>query len=99
MISIDVPKDKVEDFCKKNLIKKFSLFGSVTRNDFNRNSDIDVLVEFHAEGSPGFFGLAQMRRELSEIFEGRKVDLLTPNGISKYLRGEILSSAIIQYAE
>jgi uncharacterized protein len=99
MLSIDIPKNQVEEFCKKNLIKKFSFFGSVTRADFSPKSDIDVIVEFYADRSPGFFGLAQMRRELSMIFGGRKIDLLTPKGISKYLRKEILSSAIIQYAE
>ncbi len=99
MLSIDIPKDQVEDFCKKNLIKKFSFFGSVTREDFSPDSDIDVLVEFYSDQSPSFFGLAQMRRDLSKILGGRKIDLLTPKGISKYIRKEILSSAIIQYAE
>ena len=99
MLSIDIPKDQVEDFCKKNSIKKFPFFGSVTRGDFGPESDIDVLVEFYANQSPSFFGLAQMRRDLSKILGGRKIDLLTPKGISKYIRKEILSSAIIQYAE
>ena len=99
MLSIDIPEDQVEEFCKKNLIKKFSFFGSVTRRDFGTESDIDVLVEFYADQSPGFFGLARMRRDLSKILGDRKIDLLTPKGISKYIRKEILSSAIIQYAE
>ena len=95
-INIQVPKAKIEDFCKRNHIKKLSLFGSVLRNDFRPDSDIDILVEFETQHAPGF-AFFTMQEELSEILN-RKVDLHTPNFLSRYFRDEVISKAEIQYA-
>ena len=91
-----VPKDKIADFCRRNHIRQLSLFGSVLRDDFGPESDIDVLVEFAPGHYPGlaFFG---MENELSEIF-GRKVELHTPNFISRYFRDRVLEEAVMQYS-
>jgi len=97
-VQIEVPRDRISEFCKRNHIRKLSLFGSVLRGDFGENSDVDVLIEFESGHGTGFFGLARMERELSSIF-GRKVDLRTPQELSKYFRDEVLSQAEIQYAE
>jgi len=97
-VQIEVPRDRISEFCKRNHIRKLSLFGSVLRGDFGENSDVDVLIEFESGHGTGFFGLARMERELSSIF-GRKVDLRTPQELSKYFRDEVLSKAEIQYAE
>ena len=98
MSKIDVPVEIIEQFCRKNHIRKLSLFGSVLRNDFRQESDIDVLVEFEKNGVPGLLGISRMERELSHIFGGRKIDLRTPEDLSKYFRQQVLSTAEVQYA-
>ena len=95
MAQIAVPRAKIEDFCRRNHIRRLSLFGSVLRSDFKPESDVDVLVEFEPGYVPGlaFFG---MEEELSQIL-GRKVDLNTPNFLSPYFRNEALNAAEDQY--
>jgi len=92
---IEIPKDRIAEFCRKNHIKRLALFGSVLRDDFGPDSDIDVLVEFEPGARVGlrFFG---MEIELSEML-GRKVDLNTPGFLSDYFRDEILAEAEVQY--
>jgi len=97
-IQLDIPRDRISLFCKKNHISKLSLFGSVLRADFGDDSDVDVLIEFESGHGTGYFGLARMERELSSIL-GRKVDLRTPQELSRYFRDEVMSNAVIQYAE
>ena len=88
---------KITDFCRRNRIVKLSLFGSVLGEDFNEGSDIDVLVEFEPTQVPGFLGLAGMEMELSELPGGRKVDMRTPDELSRYFRNEVVASAETQY--
>ncbi len=95
---IEIPKEKITEFCKRNHIRKLSLFGSVLHGNFRPDSDIDLLVEFDPAHIPGFFKFAHMERELSELI-GKKVDLRTPQELSKYFRDEVLSEAKVQYAE
>jgi predicted nucleotidyltransferase len=95
---ISIPTAQIAEFCKKNHICKLSLFGSALRDDFRPDSDIDFLVEFEAGKVPGFIGLSRMERELSKILGGRKVDLRTPQDLSKYFRQEVLARAEVQYA-
>jgi hypothetical protein len=90
-------RNALEQFCTSNGIRKLSLFGSVLRDDFGSESDIDVLVEFEPEKIPGFLGLSRMERELSALFGGRKVDLRTPAELSRYFRDRVLASAEVQY--
>lgn len=94
-----IPADKVAAFCKRNGIRKLSLFGSALRDDFRPDSDIDLLVEFRAGAAPSLLDLARMERELSAVLDGRKVDLRTPQELSRYFRDEVLSTASVQYAE
>ena len=75
-----------------------SLFGSALRGDAGPDSDIDFLIEFHPDHIPGLIKLAGMEIELSEIL-GRKVDLRTPQDLSRYFRQEVLNSAELQYVE
>ncbi len=84
------------EFCKKNHIRKLSLFGSALREDFRADSDVDVLVEFKPETRVGLIRLMGLEIELGEIL-GRKVDLNTPGFISKYYRGKVLAEAVVQY--
>lgn len=92
---IQVPQERIADFCRRNRIRKLAFFGSVLRDDFRQNSDVDVLVEFEPGHVPGlkFFSL---QRELSEML-GRKVDLNTPEDLSRYYRDEVLAEAEVQY--
>lgn len=97
--NIEVSRDKIADFCRRNHIAKLSFFGSVLRNDFRPTSDIDVLVEFEPEHVPGLLRLARIERELSALLGNRKVDLRTPQDLSRYFRDEVVATAEIQYAQ
>lgn len=92
---IDIPKERIAEFCRANHIRRLALFGSVLRDDFGPESDVDVLVEFEPGTRVGlrFFSL---EIELSEIL-GRKVDLNTPGFISDYFRNEVMAEAEVQY--
>ena len=94
---ISVPKEQIAEFCRRNHIRRLALFGSVLRDDFRPESDVDVLVEFEPGFHIGFLGLAHMERELSELL-GRKVDLRTPNELSRYFRDEVVRSSLVEYA-
>jgi predicted nucleotidyltransferase len=96
---IKLPQDRVAEFCRRYHIRRLSLFGSVLREDFRPDSDVDMLVEFEPGHEPGFFGLARMERELSELLGGRKVDLRTPEDLSRYFRDEVLTEAEVRYAQ
>ncbi len=99
MALIAVDKNRICAFCRQNRIRKFSLFGSVLREDFSPDSDVDVLVEFEPGAEPGLFGLARMERELSGLFDGRKVDLRTVEDLSRYFRAEVLRDSEVLYAQ
>ena len=86
---IDIPQKKIADFCKAHHIRRLSLFGSVLRDDFRPDSDVDVLVEFEPAHIPGLLRMARIERELSTLLGGRKIDLRTPEDLSRYFRQEI----------
>ncbi|MBZ0300599.1 MAG: nucleotidyltransferase family protein [Anaerolineae bacterium] len=88
--------DDISAFCKQHLIRRLSLFGSVLRDDFTRDSDVDVLVEFEPGARVGYFELADMMFELEDLL-GRKVDLLTPEALSPYFRQKVLDTARVIY--
>ena len=92
-------EEKIAEFCRKNHICKLSLFGSVLREDFGPESDVDVLVEFEPGHTPGFFRLFDMEEELSSLLGGRKVDLRTPEDLSRYFRDEVLAQSRVQYRQ
>lgn len=96
-LQIDLPKEQIEQFCQRHYIRKLSLFGSVLRDDFRPDSDIDFLVEFEPGKTPSFFKIVSMEMELSEMLDGRKIDLRTPNELSVYFRDKILTEAMVQY--
>jgi len=95
---IHFDKKRVGEFCRLNHIRRLSLFGSVIRDDFRPESDVDVLVEFEPEAKVGFFRMAGMESDLSQIF-GRKVDMRTPLELSRYFRADVMKSAEVQYAQ
>ena len=95
---INIPKDKIEDFCRRWKIKEFALFGSVLREDFRPDSDVDVLVSFAPDGGITFDNRVEMLDELAEIF-GREVDLVEKGTIrNPFRRHEILTTKEVVYA-
>lgn len=94
---IKVPEDEIASFCKKHHIRKLALFGSVLRDDFGPDSDVDILVKFEQGHVPSFFLLFDMEDELSAIL-GVKVDIRTPEDLSRYFRQKVLSTVEVIYA-
>jgi hypothetical protein len=91
-----MPKKKLIEFCKRNYIRKLSIFGSAIRGELQPGSDIDLLVEFEEGHTPGLFSIVRMEMELAEVL-GRKVDLRTPEDLSQYFRDEVVQNARVQY--
>lgn len=94
--SIPIPLEQIIAFCQSNHIQRMGLFGSVLGQDFNSESDVDVLVEFAADHVPGL-AFFTMQDELSELFQ-RKVDLNTPDFLSPYFREQVLQEMLTLYA-
>ena len=99
MAAIQIPRTAIAEFCRRNQIRKLALFGSVLRSDFRPDSDIDVLVEFKPERKVGFFELYDLEQELSRELGGRRIDINTPQCLSKYFREQVLADAEIEYVE
>lgn len=95
-LPIAVDNDAIAEFCVRHHILKLSFFGSVLREDFRPDSDVDVLVEFDRAHIPTYFDLFDMEEELTRLF-GRKVDLRTPNEIGEFFRDRVLAGAATQY--
>jgi len=92
---ITIPQDAVADFCRRHHMRRLAVFGSVLRNDFRPESDVDVLVEFEEGHTPGLDFFA-MQDELSELL-GHKVDLNTPGFLSSYIKDRVLAEAEVLY--
>ncbi len=96
--NITTPTKRIAEFCQRNRIKKLSFFGSVLRDDYGPDSDIDILVEFEPGTRMGLLRLAGLEIELGEILS-RKVDLNTVQGLHPYLRESILAESEVQYEQ
>ncbi len=90
-LGIQVPRDRIEAFCRANGIRRLAFFGSVVRDDFMSGSDVDVLVEFFPDVRVGL-AFVRMQEELSAILN-HKVDLHTPGSLSEYFRDDVLHEA------
>jgi predicted nucleotidyltransferase len=97
MARIIIPKDGITHFCTQHQIKRLALFGSVLRDDFRPDSDIDVVVEFIPGKRVGMLTMARIERELSQLFGGRTIDLRTPAELSRYFRDDVLQKAEVCY--
>jgi len=95
---IPIDPTAVADFCRRHYIRRLSFFGSVLRDDFGPDSDVDVLVEFDPAHIPGFIGLGQMQDELSQLLGRRPVDLVTEKFLNRRMRRRVLESAQVAYA-
>lgn len=92
---IHIPANSIAEFCRRHRIRRLALFGSILRDDFTPDSDIDVLVEFEPGATPGF-GFVGVQDELADLL-GRRVDLNTRGFLSKYFRDEVLREARVLY--
>ena len=94
---IEIPKDSIADFCRRYHVHRLALFGSVLRDDFRSDSDVDVLVEFEPDAQIGFIALSRMQRELSNLLQ-RPVDLVLQDGLKPRIREAVLSNSEVVYA-
>lgn len=95
---VEVPQEQIEAFCRKWKIRELALFGSVLRDDFRPDSDVDVLVEFEGDDHPGYRGWLAMEEELHALL-GRDVDLVEKSSVvNPYRRRHILASHQVVYA-
>ncbi|MFA5110354.1 MAG: nucleotidyltransferase family protein [Desulfobaccales bacterium] len=97
-LKINIPQDKIEDFCKRWKIAEFSIFGSALREDFSPKSDVDVLISFEPDIPWSLYDWVDMIEELRDIL-GRKVDLVEKSGLrNPFRRREILKNRQVIYA-
>jgi len=94
---VSYDRSQLAEFCRRNHVRRLAFFGSVLRDDFGADSDVDVLVEFEPGAKIGLLRMAARESELSRII-GRKVDLRTPGDLSRYVRDEVVAEAQVQYA-
>jgi len=92
-----ISKERISDFCERHHICRLAVFGSALRDDFGPESDVDVLVDFARGQVPGFFRVFEMEEELSGLLDGHKVDMRTPEDLSRYFRDKVVASAEVQY--
>jgi predicted nucleotidyltransferase len=95
---LQISQTQIAEFCQQHHIRQLSLFGSVLRDDFRPDSDIDVLVEFEPGKTPGF-AIITLQQELSNLFKGRTIDLRTPQELSRYIRDRVLAEAWVLYVQ
>ena len=95
-LPISIDHQRISAFCRRSRIRRLSFFGSVLRADFGPESDIDVLVEFAPGATVGYVAMARMEEELGRLL-GRRVDLRTPEELSRYFRGQVLAEAQEEY--
>ena len=96
-LPIDLSQEEIKQFCQRHSIRKLSLFGSVLRDDFTTESDVDVLVEFELGKTPGL-AIITMEDELSNIIH-RRVDLRTLADLSRYFREQVVAEAMVIYEQ
>ena len=94
-----IDRKQLANFCARNHIAKLAFFGSILRDDFGADSDIDVLVDFEMGHVPGLIRIAQLERELSSLLDNRKVDLRTSQDLSRYFRNEVVATARVEYVQ
>ena len=98
-LAIDVPHEQIAEFCRKWGIRRLAFFGSVVRDDFGPESDVDVLVEFRPEEQPGLKFFGTIPDELSEIIGGRRVDLIDFDELNRWIRSDVMAEAVEEYVE
>lgn len=95
-VSFDLPLDKIRSYCRQQPVRRLALFGSVLRDDFSAESDIDMLVDYEPDAPITLLDMAQQELELTDII-GRKVDLRTRHELSPFFRDDVLAEAVVIY--
>ena len=95
---IALDRNQIAEFCRRHHVRKLSLFGSVLRDDFRPDSDVDVLVAFEPGRQVGL-RIIDMEEELSKMLGGRRVDIVSEKYLNRRLRNRVLASAEVEYAE
>jgi hypothetical protein len=95
-VKVKIPAKKLAEFCQRRHIRKLAFFGSVLRDDFNSESDVDVLVEFEEGHTPGF-AFIDIQDELSKLLGNRQVDLVTPKFLNHRIKDRVLKEARVAY--
>ena len=96
-VRLDIPAPQIAEFCRQYQIHELALFGSVLRDDFGPESDVDVLIEFEPEARVGYQGFFHLQDELTSLL-GREVDLFTPNSLKPFARETAIKSKAVIYA-
>jgi predicted nucleotidyltransferase len=94
---LPVEPEALAALCRRRHIRRLSLFGSVLKGTARLDSDVDLLVEFDPGAVPSFFDLADIEQELSTLLGGRRVEVHTAGGLSRYFRDEVVREAEVQY--
>ena len=94
---LGIDPDALARLCRRHRVRRLSLFGSTLKGTARPDSDVDLLVEFLPDARPGLLDLADIELELSELLDGRRIDLRTAEDRSRYFRGEVLREAEVQY--
>ncbi len=97
-LQVSIRKDKLAEFCRSHGIRRLAVFGSALREDFGPQSDIDLLVEFAPDRIPGLLSVVSVESELSELFGGRKVDMME-RGAVEQSRNYIRRASILEHTE
>ena len=95
-VRIEIPADRIAEFCRRHHIRRLALFGSVLRDDFRPDSDVDVLIEFESDRRYTYFTLAQLEEELGDLL-ARRIDLHIPKSLHPFLRDKVLGQAEAVY--
>ena len=98
MARLTVDPQALARLCRDRRIRRLALFGSALKGTDRPESDVDLLAEFEPGATPGLLGIAAIEAELSPLFGGRRVDLRTPQDLSRHFRAEVLRIAEVQYA-
>lgn len=96
-LRIQVDNERIAAFCREHHIRRLAFFGSVLREDFRDDSDVDVLVEFEPDHKLGLFALIRMQQEFSVLI-GREADFRTPEDLGRYMRERVIAESEVQYA-
>ena len=96
-MKIELDREQIAEYCRRHHIRRMALFGSVLREDFGPDSDVDVLVEFEPDHVPGY-GFIGIQDELSEFFDGHPVDLCTEKSLHPLIKDRVIRDAEIIFA-
>ncbi len=97
-LRLGIDNARIAEFCRRNRIRRLSLYGSVLRDDFRPDSGVDVLIEFETGQEVGLLQMSKLQRELSVLLGGRTIDLRTPEDLSRYFREQVLATAEEQWS-